>query len=479
MVAPPSVPAASAPGAVPAPLVNVCFALLVINAAFFPAAFYAHWWIFDAEGRGIPTDFINVWSAGRLVVEGHPAFAYDWNIQKALQVAVLGQSYDGNFAWHYPPPFLFVASLLALFPYPVAYAGWAAVSFVPYLAMMWAMVGRRFGLVLAAAFPVVLTNALVGQNGFLTASLIGGMLYLLPTRPLLSGICLGLLSYKPQYGLLFPLVLIAASQWRVFFTAAAVAAAMALMSWLSFGLESWQAFVHWLPMFSQAFLTEGRAYWGKMQSIFALVRFFGGSESLAWLFQWIMTAAVAVVLVLMWRSRIRYSLKAAALATGTLLVTPYLFLYDVMVLAIPVALLVRLGLSHGFRRHELPALGLVAFLLMFYPLFAAPTGFAATLIVAALIGHRCGVWRASSSPALQPVGFAARRSLGKRARQCHDDRALRLSASFASSVSSLHLRGHRFLPSDQGAGKLDGGDDAGLVANATHGFAVTGIAGRL
>jgi arabinofuranan 3-O-arabinosyltransferase len=403
MAASRSVPAPSDARAVPAPLLNVCFVLAVINAAFFPAAFMAHGWIFDANGLGIPTDFVNVWSAGRLALEGHPALAYDWNIQKQLQVAVLGQSYDGNFAWHYPPPFLFVASLLARLPYAVAYAGWAAISFVPYLFMMRAVVGRRFGLVLAAAFPVVLTNTLVGQNGFLTASLIGGMLILLPTRPLLSGICLGLLSYKPQYGLLFPFALIAASQWRVFFTAAAVAATMAIASWLAFGTESWQAFVHWLPMFSQAFLTEGRAYWGKMQSIFALVRFFGGSEQLAWVFQWIMTGTVALALFVLWRSRVPYSLKAAALATGTLLVTPYLFLYDVMVLAIPVAFLVRLGLSHGFRRYELPALGLVAFLLMFYPLFAAPTGLAATLIVAVLIAGRCGFWRERTASAARPL----------------------------------------------------------------------------
>jgi arabinofuranan 3-O-arabinosyltransferase len=403
MRVPASVPAGSQGSAVPAPLLNACFVLLVINAVFFPAAFFAHWWIFDASGLGIPTDFVNVWSAGKLAGDGHPALAYDWNIQKELQVAVLGQSYEGNFAWHYPPPFLFVAGLLALFPYAAAYIGWAAASFVPYLLMMRAIVGRPFGLVLAAAFPVVLTNTLVGQNGFLTASLIGGSLVLLPTRPVLSGICLGLLSYKPQYGLLFPLLLVAASQWRVFFTAAAVAAAMALASWLAFGSESWQAFVHWLPMFSQAFLTEGRAYWGKMQSIFALVRFFGGGEPLAWIFQWIMTATVAVALVVMWRSRVRYSLKAAGLATGTLLVTPYLFLYDLMVLAIPVAFLVRLGLSHGFRRHELPALGLVGFLLMFYPLFAAPTGFAATLIVAVLIAGRCGLWRQSVASAASPM----------------------------------------------------------------------------
>ena len=120
---------------------------------------------------------------------------------------------------------------------------------------------------------------------------------------------------------------------------------MAFVSWLAFGTESWQAFFHWMPMFSQAFLTEGKAPWWKLQSIFALVRYFGGTEQLAWGFQWVLTASVAVVLALMWRSRVPYTLKAAALAAGTLLTTPYLFMYDMMVLAIPVAFLVRIGLK--------------------------------------------------------------------------------------------------------------------------------------
>ena len=406
MATPLSVPtAAGEQSAIPPVLLKVCFALFVINATFFPAAFFAHGWIFDDKGLGFPTDFVNVWSAGRLVLEGHAAQAYDWDIQKQVQIAVLGQGYPGNFAWHYPPPFLFVATLLAHFPYAVAFIGWAVASLVPYLAVMRAIVGRPFGLLLAAAFPVVLTNTLVGQNGFLTASLIGGTLYLMPVRPVLAGICLGLLSYKPQYGLLFPLVLIAASQWTVFFTAAIVAAAMALLSWLAFGTESWQAFFHWMPMFSQAFLTEGRAPWGKMQSLFALVRYFGGAEQLAWGLQWIMSGVVAVLLARIWRSRISYSLKAAALAAGTLLITPYLFLYDLMVLAIAVAFLVRIGLKQGFQRHELPALAVAALLLMLFPLVGAPTGFAATLVVTGLIAARCGLWR--SRAVLQPRSAAS------------------------------------------------------------------------
>ena len=155
-------------------------------------------------------------------------------------------------------------------------------------------------------------------------------------------------------------------------------------------------------MFSQAFLTEGRAPWGKMQSIFALVRYFGGTEQLAWVFQWIMSGAVAVLLALIWRSRsVNYPLKAAALAASALLITPYLFLYDLMVLAIPVAFLVRLGLDQGFASYELPALGLAAILLMIFPFVGAPTGFGATLIVTTLIARRAGPWwRREPAPSL-------------------------------------------------------------------------------
>ncbi|HLG79758.1 MAG TPA: glycosyltransferase family 87 protein [Bradyrhizobium sp.] len=377
---------------VPRALRMICFVLFVLNASFLFAASISHWWVYDSQGLGIPTDFVNVWSAGRLALDGHPAQAWDWDIQKQVQVAVLGQSYPGNFAWHYPPPFLLVAMFLAQFPYGVAFIGWAAASFVPYLAMMRATVGKPFGLLLAACFPVLINNATVGQNGFLTAALIGGTLYFLPLRPILAGICLGLLTYKPQYGLLFPIALIAASQWTVFVTAAVVAVGLACVSWLAFGIESWQAFLHWMPMFSQAFLTEGRAPWFKLQSIFGLTRYFGGSEQLGWAFQWTLTAAVAVTVVMIWRSRVRYSLKAASLAVGALLATPYLFLYDMMVLAIPVGYLVRLGLAHGFRAYEVPALGVAMLLILVFLFTGLPVGLGATLIVGALVLRRAGPW---------------------------------------------------------------------------------------
>lgn len=390
---------------VPLALFNTCFALLVINLCYFPVAYVQGMWIWEANGLGVPTDFVNVWAAGKLVLDGHPALAYDWDIQKQVELALLGQDFPGYFAWHYPPPFLFVAALLASLPYALAFSGWMVASLIPYLLVMRGIIGRPFGWMFALAFPMVFNNTLVGQNGFLTAALIGGTLYLLPVRPILAGVCLGFLTYKPQYGLLFPIVLIAAAQWRAFISAGVTAVVLAVVSWLAFGTESWQAFFHWLPTFSQAFLTEGKATWWKLQSIFSLVRYFGGSETLAWGFQWVLTAAVAVVLALMWRSRVPYTLKAAALAVGTLLTTPYLFMYDMMVLAIPVAFLVRIGLRSGFPSWELPALGCGLALFLTFTFTGYPVGFLINLIVAGLVLRRAGSWwRREPVPTLAPAG---------------------------------------------------------------------------
>ncbi|WP_257166477.1 glycosyltransferase family 87 protein [Bradyrhizobium sp. SRS-191] len=377
---------------VPRSLFVVCFALACINAAFFPAGLSSGIWIWGADGLGIPTDFVNVWAAGKLALQGHPALAWDWDVQRQLELDLLKQDFPGYFAWHYPPPFLFVAAFLAQFPYITGFAGWVYASFVPFALAMRAIVGRGFGVLLAAGFPALFSNALVGQNGCLTAALVGGTLYWLPVRPVLAGICLGLLTYKPQYGLLFPIVLIATQRWTAVVSATVTALVLAAASLVAFGLDSWQAFFHWLPMFSQAFLTEGKATWWKLQSLFSLVRYFGGSEALGWTFQWVLTAAVAVVLVTLWRSRLRYSLKAAALAIGLLLTTPYLFMYDMMVQAIAVAWLVRLGLHDGFRRYELPAFGCIAALQIAFMLTGIPLGLAANLMVGGLVLARAGSW---------------------------------------------------------------------------------------
>jgi arabinofuranan 3-O-arabinosyltransferase len=364
------------------------FAMTYAYVAFLALCVVDGYWLIDGGGRIIANDFVNVWAAGRLTLDGHPASAYDWTVHRETEVAAVGFDFDGYYGWHYPPTFLFVAAALAGLPYLAAEVLWLAATLPAYLAAIRAVMGERIGILLGFAFPGVIWNISAGQNGFLTAALIGGIVANLASRPVLSGMCLGLLTYKPQFGLMFPLVLALEGRWRVIAAAAVTAALLVAASLAAFGIESWRAFIEWMPVTTAAVFGDGRAGLNKLQSLFGIVRWLGGSMTAAWVAQGALTAGLAMALFFVNRQRIRGEVKAAALGVATLLATPYLYIYDFPVLAIPLALLVRLGLCDGFLRLELAAIVAACGLVLVFPLVAMPSGFAAAILVAALIARR-------------------------------------------------------------------------------------------
>jgi len=367
---------------------KVAFALVVAYLVFLAASFASGVWLVDARGQSIPTDFVNVWAAGRLVLDGKAPDAFDWSIHKAVEEQGLGHPFEGYFGWHYPPTFLFVAAVLSLLPYLPAFLAWMALTLPAYAAVIRIIVAQRIGILLACAFPGVLWNVSVGQNGFLTAALLGGALGLMEKRPFFAGVFLGLLSYKPHFGLLFPLVLAVDGRWRVFSIAAITALLLVAASWLTFGTETWQAFFHYLPLTSEAVLGSGGAGFQKLQTIFGIVRLCGGGEVVAWTLQGAMAVTCTIVVLLIWRRCLAYEIKAAALAVAALLATPYLYVYDLVALAVPMAFLVRIGLRDGFLPYEIGALTLASILVFVVPIVHVPTGLVAAVIVALLTCRR-------------------------------------------------------------------------------------------
>ena len=357
--------------------------LIVLGGAYLKGEFPI-----DPQCRVIANDFVNVVAAGRLTLDGDPAAAYDWPLHKQAEVRAIGHDFEDYYGWHYPPTFLFVAAALATLPYLTAAIGWLVATLCAYAAALAGILGRRTGIPVALGFPAALWNITAGQNGFLTAGLIGGTLVLLERRPVLAGVCLGLLTYKPQFGLLFPLVLIADRRWLTIAVAALVATGLAALSWLAFGSASWEAFVHWMPITGRVVLTEGHADWYRLQSLFGLVRAHGGSENLAWAVQAVGSLVVAVAVIGLWRSRAPFDLKAAALAAGTLVVTPYLYMYDLVVLAVAVAFLLRFALERGFHTSEVAGLGVAGALILIFPYVKTHVGLAAVLIVLAVVAQR-------------------------------------------------------------------------------------------
>jgi hypothetical protein len=353
------------------------------------------YWLIDAAGRAIANDFVNVWAAGKLVLAGQPAAAYDWTFHREVEVAALGHDFDGYYGWHYPPPFLFVATVLAALPYLAALLLWIAVTLPAYVVTVRAIMGERLGLLLACGFPGVVWNAAVGQNGFVTAALVGAVLVQMERRPVVAGMCLGLLTYKPQFGILFPFVLAVEGRWRVIAAAAMSAAAVGAASLLAFGTEAWHAFAAWMPVTSEAVFADGRAGLNKLQSLLGVVRWLGADITTAWIAQGVLMAGSAVAVAALWRCPIPYEIKAAALAVGALLATPYLYIYDFPVLAVPIAFVLRIGLREGFLGYELSGVAAASGLVLAFPFVAVPTGFVAAVIVAALVTRRAVAARAS------------------------------------------------------------------------------------
>jgi len=327
----------------------------------------------DRRGHPIGTDFSNVYAAGTYVLEGRPDAPFDPVLQHAQERDIFGTNVP-FYGWHYPPFFLFVAAVLALLPYGLALAVWQLTTFLLYLWSIRAILSLReqapnlpageksvdqLWLLCAAAFPAVLVNVGHGHNGFLTAALIGGALVLLDRRPALAGVLFGLLSYKPQFGLMIPLMLVATGRWRTFGFAALTVAALAIATTVAFGPQVWSAFLASTEFSRVVVLEAGNTGWHKIQSVFSWARMWGGSIGLAYALHATVVLVLAVVLVRLWRSDRPYPLKAGILIIASMLSTPYALDYDMMVLAPTIAFLVVDGLQRGFGPGQKTALALL------------------------------------------------------------------------------------------------------------------------
>lgn len=308
----------------------------------------------DAQGRPIGTDFSSFWTAGRLALEGRAAAAYDWTAHAAMQRQTHGV--DLFFPWSYPPFFLAVAAAITTLPYLAAWLIWQGTTTVAALAVVQSILPTNhppwLALLLALGFPAVLICWGHGQTGFLTAALLAGGALALPARPILAGVLFGLLAYKPQFGLLIPFVLIAGGSWRAFAAAALTVSATFGLTLALWGWPVWEAFFESVTVTRTLVFETGDTGFEKFQSAFAWARLWYLPSGLAYGLQALVTASALCACVWIWRGRVDVRLKAAALLVGTLLSSPYMLDYDLVVLGMAIALLAAHGMQTGFLRWE-------------------------------------------------------------------------------------------------------------------------------
>jgi hypothetical protein len=341
----------------------------------------------DGSKLAIGRDFMNFWMYGRAAVADDPGRWYDLAAYTEAIRAMLGADYPVAHNWSYPPTVMPFAAPFGALPYPLALALWSVLGIAVFTVTLRA---QGFAAPVVATLligPAAAFCLISGQSALITAAMTLGALAALDRRPFLAGVLIGLLTLKPQLGLLFPLML---------------------------AVEVWTNFVRdGLPVQSRVLADPNRIATPFYVTVFMNLR---GIDAPYWIAMAVQGSVALAAAVFVWRAyrleghdpRIRDALFLAASVAAT----PYMLAYDTLALSVAALGLIASGALDRRGR-------LLAQLVFWLPLIQM--GFGAlhvpgpALIPVAFmawLAMRSGVWPAgarliSAPPGASPNGPAA------------------------------------------------------------------------
>ncbi len=327
----------------------------------------------DRSGVLKGADFLQFYVFGSLAREDRTDALYDYAAHVAEAERRVPESRGTTFLPVYGPQVAVFFAPLAGLAYGPALAIWSCASALLYalcIAAVWrtcpnlAGHGRTVAL-LAVAYPPLFSLIGHGQSsGVALACFTGAWLALRADRPLVAGLALGSLAYKPQLALGMGLVLLASGEMRIVAGAAVAAAVQLAWGVLETGSGALEGYAGVLLSLGELAPTLGF----KLHQMHCLRAFFdllvAGPLTRA---AWLASALVSLVLAFrIWRSPLPLPVRFAALLLASALVNPHQYMYDLVVLG--PALLLLADASLGPRPpHRAPALRV-----LLYAVFALP-----------------------------------------------------------------------------------------------------------
>ncbi|GAB5453961.1 MAG: glycosyltransferase family 87 protein [Henriciella sp.] len=298
-----------------------------------------------APGAIIGGDFLAFYSASDLVLQGRALDAYD---QTAFEAAIRTHLASNNLGllWQYPPILFLLIAPFALLPYKLSYWLWMAATAAILAFALRRLTrdahsqssGSSLTLWVLMASPIVVGVFVNGQISLLTTALLVTAAYRPKTHWWFAGLCAGLLTIKPQLGVILPFAYLAIGAWRTIGVAAFVAIAIHGVSALVFGAESFTSFFSAVDRIQTQVATGGAdtpPY--AMTTLFAQLRIWGVSGTPA-LWAHIGFAVMVISFVTwQWRTQSRRGDHAlyltALLCASAVLITPYAYAYELAALA--------------------------------------------------------------------------------------------------------------------------------------------------
>lgn len=309
-------------------------------------------------------DFRGFYAAGRLVRIGNAQALLDLDAQHALQESILGKPLDDSAVWVSPPYFAWLFVPLSFLPYAVSFCTFIAGSAVA-LWLSFRALSRELALGITPAFMLFIAIQyyptfqwlLNAQMSALWLSAMTTVVVLLRRRgDLAAGLVLGFFACKPQLALGISVALLAAGRYRALLGAALTGAGLVALGFFS------------LPQVMHGYLSNGLGLIGFVRKSgyhtaglhgsfeLATLLLDGLSPTLANLVGCAATLFLLGAIYVYWRrtpwtpsTRAWDLTMAATLALGVI-ASPHLFVYDLMLLLLPLFMLV----AHERGKQGLP-----------------------------------------------------------------------------------------------------------------------------
>ena len=313
--------------------------------------------LFTKYGPIIGGDFVVFNFAARVAGTPEMLTIYEMANLKAMLQAAYPDKGEFNLAWMYPPTMYLLIEPFGEAPYLTSYALWIAAFGGLFMTVIWRLWPDKWAFFFVLTAPATFQAVITGQNGFLTAALIALIGAFADRRPIIAGIAAGLLTIKPQLGLLIPIAFIAGGCWRAFLAAAVSAVLFALLSLIAFGTEPWLGFVKSVSAHGARMGEFGFPDY-KLVTPYGLLSVLGAPGVLAKAVQLSASLILAAYIFIVWRRVKDWDLRVAALSTAAMLATPYAFYYEFVIMAPAMLLIARRGVMSGWLPFE--RIGLIA-----------------------------------------------------------------------------------------------------------------------
>lgn len=304
-------------------------------------------WLFDVStagpldraGKVKGTDFLQFYVAGSIVREGRAGSLYDLATTHARMEAVAPGARDILYVPIQSPLIAKAAAPLAALPYNAAWLGWSAILGALYTAacvLLWRHAGRLRAYPVEAAacaiaMPAFYSTMLHGQLSAF-ALLLCALAFVAWTHraPLVTGLCLGCLAFKPHWVAAALAVWLAAREWRVA-TGIVVAAIgqLAAMTALTAGLvvTAYIRMLRSVPAIGE--LLEPRPSLSLRGLASVLVTSNGAALALYACASLLVVVAAARI----WRVTDRDEIRFPVMLLAMVLVSPHVLEYDLLLLA--------------------------------------------------------------------------------------------------------------------------------------------------